>query len=324
MSAPRPDFLATPLQFIKGVGPRRASDLEKVGLRTVEDLLYRFPLRYENRAGLIPISKLRPGQPATILAEVLSSGIRPTRRPGFRIFELILKDETGPVRAAFPNQAFLRDVFHAGQQVVLHGPVEFRGTGGLQFSNPEYEIVKGEQDEDESTIHTGRIVPIYEKAGSMSPRMQRTLVHQLLADMPASIPDPMPDDVLSRHGLPHRRDALADVHFPKPGTSVDVLNNRQSPAQRRLIFEEFFLFQAGLLLRKRRHASDQKPRPVVVDDRIRESARQALPFKLTAGQKDALREIVTDMQRPEPMNRLLQGDVGAGKTIVAMIARPSA
>jgi ATP-dependent DNA helicase RecG len=320
VSAPRPDFLATPLQFIKGVGPRRAGDLEKAGLRTVEDLLYRFPLRYENRAGLITVAKLRPGQTATILGEVLSSGIRPTRRPGFRLFELILKDATGPVRAVFPNQAFLRDVFHAGQQIVLHGPVEFRGTGGLQFSNPEYEIVRGEQDDDESTIHTGRIVPIYEKAGSMSPRMQRTLVHHLLAEMPASIPDPLPPHVLARYKFPGRREALADAHFPAPGTPVEALNERQSPAQRRLIFEEFFLFQAGLALRKRRHALDRKPRPVVVDDRIRESARQALPFKLTAGQKDALREIVADMQRSQPMNRLLQGDVGAGKTVVALLA----
>ena len=320
MSAPRPDFLATPLQYIKGVGPRRAADLERVGLRTVEDLLYRFPLRYENRAGLIPISRLRPGQTATVLGEVLSSGIRPTRRPGFRLFELIVRDESGPVRAVFPNQAFLRDVFQAGQQVVLHGPVEFRGSGGLQFSNPEYEIIRGEQDEDESTIHTGRIVPIYEKAGSMSPRMQRTLVHHILADMPATLPDPLPNEILARHNLPARRDALADVHFPAPATPVDALNNRQSAAQRRLIFEEFFLFQAGLVLRKRKHALDQKPRPVTVDDRIRESARQALPFKLTAGQKEALREIVSDMQKPQPMNRLLQGDVGAGKTVVALLA----
>ena len=320
MNQSRPDFLATPLQFIKGVGPRRASDLERVGLATVEDLLYRFPLRYENRAGLIPIAKLRPGQTATVLGEVLSSGIRPTRRPGFKLFELILKDDSGPVRAVFPNQSFLRDVFQSGQQVVLHGPVEFRGSGGLQFSNPEYEIIKGEQDEDETTIHTGRIVPIYEKAGSMSPRMQRTLVHQLLANMPAALPDPLPAEILARHHLPDRREALAEVHFPSAGTSVDTLNDRRTPAQRRLIFEEFFLFQAGLALRKRRHALDQKPRPVVVDDRIRESARQALPFKLTAGQKEALREVVTDMQRQQPMNRLLQGDVGAGKTVVALLA----
>ena len=121
MTAPRADWLATPLQFVKGVGPRRAADLERVGLLTIEDLLLRFPLRYEDRAALVPIARLRPGTTATVVGEVLSSGIRPTRRPGFRLFELVVRDATGPVRAVFPNQAFLRDVFHAGQLVVLYG-----------------------------------------------------------------------------------------------------------------------------------------------------------------------------------------------------------
>ncbi len=154
----------------------------------------------------------------------------------------------------------------------------------------------------------------------MTPRLQRTLVHRLLAEMPEAIPDPVPAPILARHGLPGRREALADVHFPAAGTNMDALNARDTPAQRRLIFEECFLFQAGMLLRKRRHAADRKPRAVVVDDRIRDSARQVLPFTLTAGQKQALREIVMDMQRPQPMNRLLQGDVGAGKTVVALLA----
>ena len=198
------------------------------------------------------------------------------------------------------------------------GPSSTRS--GLQFTNPEYEIVRGEGDDDDATVHTGRIVPIYEKAGSMTPRMQRTLVHRLMEMLPADLPDPIPPSIRERRGLPDRRVATAESHFPSKGTDVAALNAYRTPAQQRLIFEEFFLFQAGLVLRKRRHATDRKPRAVVVDDRIRESARRVLPFKLTDGQKTALREIVTDMQRPEPMNRLLQGDVGAGKTIVAMLA----
>ena len=154
----------------------------------------------------------------------------------------------------------------------------------------------------------------------MTPRMQRTLVHGLLASLPAELADPIPQPIRAARSLPDRRQAIADTHFPAPGTDVDALNGFRTPAQRRLIFEEFFLFQAGLILRKRRHAADRKRRAVAVDDRIRESARKVLPFKLTDGQKTALRDIVTDMQRIEPMNRLLQGDVGAGKTIVAMIA----
>lgn len=320
MSGSRADWLSTPLQFIKGVGPRRARDLERVGLSTVEDFLLRFPLRYEDRATLTPVGKLRPGTTATVVADVLSCGLRSTRRPGFRLFELILQDQTGPVRAVFPNQAFLRDVFHAGQQVVLYGPLEFRGSGGLQFTNPEYEIIRGDADEEDATVHTGRIVPIYEKIGSLTPRVQRTLIHQLLADMPASLPDPVPAPILARHRFPDRRAAIAAVHFPTAGEDVGALNARATPPQRRLIFEEFFLFQAGLVLRKRQLAADRKPVTIAVDDRIRESARKALPFKLTAGQKDALREIVADLQRTQPMNRLLQGDVGAGKTVVALLA----
>ena len=313
------DLLATPLQFMRGVGPRRAADLERVGLATVEDLLLRFPLRYENRADLQPIARLRPGQVGTVMGEVVTFGVRPTRRPGFRLFELVVRDASGPVRAVFPNQAFLRDVFHPQQPVVLHGPVEFRS--GLQFTNPEYELLPASAgDDDDVTVHTGRIVPIYEKAGSMTPRMQRTLVHRLIGELPDTISDPVPEPIRRARGLPDRRQAIVEAHFPAPGTNLEALNACQTPAQQRLIFEEFFLFQAGLIMRKRAHASERKTRQVVVDDRIRESARKALPFKLTEGQKGALREIVTDQQRPEPMNRLLQGDVGAGKTIVALIA----
>ncbi|MEO8070756.1 MAG: ATP-dependent DNA helicase RecG [Acidobacteriota bacterium] len=315
------DFLSTPLQFVKGVGPRRASDLERVGLLTIEDLLLRMPLRYENRGGPIPVSQLRPGSVATVIGEVVTAGVRATRRPGFRLFEVIIRDATGPVRAVFPNQAFLKDVFHPTQGVVIHGPLEFRGAGGLQFTNPEYELLRGAgTDDGEETIHTGRIVPIYEKAGSLTTRMQRTLIHLLLSEMPAALADPIPSAVLEAHSLPGRREAILDAHFPAAGTEMTQLEAWRTPAHQRLIFEEFFLFQAGLVLRKRRQASFQKTRAVVVDDRVRDSARRALPFKLTEGQRVALREIVTDMQRPEPMNRLLQGDVGAGKTIVGLLA----
>jgi len=310
--------LATPLQYLRGVGPRRAADLEHVGLVTVEDLLLRFPLRYEDRAHVVPVGKLRPGETATVIGEVVTSGVRPTRRPGFRLFELVVKDSSGHVRAVFPNQAFLRDVFHQGQQVVLFGPVEFRG--GIQLSNPDYEILRGEGDDTDETVHTGRIVPVYEKAGSMTSRLQRSLVHRVLADLSVNVLDPLPPGLVAGRRLPSRRDAFQAVHFPTPGTDVAALTGFRTDAQRRLIFEEFFLFQAGLLLRQRHHAGEVKSHGIVVDDRIRESARRVLPFKLTNGQKTALREIVEDLQRPHPMNRLLQGDVGAGKTIVALIA----
>jgi ATP-dependent DNA helicase RecG len=325
-SASPAGWLATPLQFVRGVGPRRAADLARVGLHTIEDFLLRFPLRYEDRAALLPIARLKPGQSATVVGEVLSTGLRSTRRAGFRLFELLVRDSTGHVLAVFPNQAFLRDVFRQGQHVVLFGPIELRGSG-LQFTNPEYEIIRGDAvseregaGEDESTVHTGRIVPIYEKAGSVTPRMQRTLMHRLIDSLPEDLPDPIPEPIRAARGLPSRALGIRDTHFPAAGTPIATLNAFRTTSQQRLIFEEFFLFQAGLVLRKRRQSSDRKPRAVVIDDRVRESARRVLPFRLTAGQRQALKEIVDDMQRPEPMNRLLQGDVGAGKTIVALLA----
>jgi ATP-dependent DNA helicase RecG len=314
------DPLATPLQFVRGVGPRRAAGLARVGLTTVEDFLLRFPRRYEDRARLASIATLRPAQTATIVGDVLSSGIRPTRRPGFRLFEVIVRDPSGHVRAVFPNQAFLRDVFHPGQRVVMYGALEYRSGTGLQFTNPEYELLSDDAEDVDDTTHTGRIVPIYEKAGSVTPRMQRTLMRRLLADLPPEVFDPLPEAVRRERQWMDRRTALVDAHFPPPGTDMAALNAFRTPAQQRLVFEEFFLFQAGLVIRRRQHASVQKAHRIVIDDRIRESARRVLPFRLTPGQRTALAEIVKDLQRPEPMNRLLQGDVGVGKTMVALLA----
>jgi ATP-dependent DNA helicase RecG len=316
--------LDTPLQYLKGVGPRRAADLQRVGLATVEDLLYRFPIRYEDRGTFQPIAALRPGVPASIAGEVVSCGVRPTRRPRFKIFEMLVRDRTGSLRAIFFNQPFLGDVFRPHQRVILFGKLELT-PHGLQLQNPQYEIVKGDGDEgpgesDEDTLHTGRIVPVYEKTGQLTTKMQRALVHHALSQLPSEVPDPLPAAVRNRQQLIDRRTALTDVHFPPAGTPIDRLNGFRSPAQYRLIFEEFFLFQLGLVLRKRRSEEDRKPRSIVINDDIRASVRRVLPFKLTGDQKTVLGEIVEDMKRPTPMNRMLQGDVGSGKTIVALIA----
>jgi ATP-dependent DNA helicase RecG len=315
------DPLQAPLQYLKGVGPRRAADLQRVGLVTIEDLLYRFPIRYEDRGSFQTIASLRPGAAASIVGEVVSSGVRPTRRPRFKIFEMLLRDRTGSLRAVWFNQPFLSDVFHPHQRVILYGKLEL-SSHGLQLQNPQYEILKSEdasEGEDE-TLHTGRIVPVYEKTGTLTTKMQRVLVHHALEQLPAELPDPLPVAVRSRQQLIDRRRALAEIHFPPSGTSLDELQRFRAPAQRRVIFEEFFLFQVGMVLRRRKADVERKPRPVVVTDDIRESARRVLPFRLTGDQKKSIAEIVADMKRPQPMNRLLQGDVGSGKTIVALMA----
>ncbi|MGE3956118.1 MAG: ATP-dependent DNA helicase RecG [Vicinamibacterales bacterium] len=312
------DPLATPLQFLKGVGPRRAADLARVGLHTVEDLVFRFPLRYEDRSHMLPIARVRPGTRASITGRVVHTALRTTRRPGFRIFEAIVTDESGSILVNWLNQPYLRDVFKAGQHVVLYGLAEMRGHGGLQLTNPDHEIL--DDEEGGETIHTGRIVPVYEKAGTVTPKIQRRFVHDALLKLGPDLPDPVPEGLRAREGFPTRLAALHATHFPPSDASLEQLNRFATLAQRRLIFEEAFLFQLGVMARRRVALAEPKAGTIAVDDRIRESARQVLPFKLTAGQRQALKEIVDDLQKPHPMNRLLQGDVGAGKTIVALLA----
>jgi ATP-dependent DNA helicase RecG len=310
-----------PLQYLKGVGPRKAADLKKAGLLTVEDLLFRFPLRYEDRSRLQPIASLKPGQVASVSGEVLHASLQPTRRPGFRLFSALIQDQSGQIKAVWPNQAFLKDVIKAHTQIVLYGKVEYWGSRGLQITDPEFEIIHVDSTTDDlSTIHTGRIVPVYERTGSVTTNMQRRFVWQALASLDQALFDPVPADIQSREAWPTRRDALAQAHFPESGTAVDALNAFRTPAQRRLIFEDFFVFQTGLALRRQQNAQIRKALVCTVDDRVRAAARAVLPFKLTDGQRQALAEIVADMQKEWPMQRLLQGDVGAGKTIVALLA----
>ena len=309
------DFLSTPLQFLKGVGPRKAADLKRAGLLVVEDLLYRLPFRYEDRSRMQPIASLRPGAKAAVLGEIKSSHLAVTRRRGFKIFHAVVGDASGAIRCTWMNQAFLADVLRAHLQVVIFGDVKLDSTG-LHFMNPEYELVS----DDLSSVHTGRVVPFYEKTGQVTPNMQRRLVRQALDQLPPEIPDPLPPELRLRLQLVPRRAAVEESHFPPNDASVDVLNAFRSPAQHRLIFEEFFLFQIGHAWRRHASGTELKPFVPIVDDRIRASAAKVLPFKLTPGQRQAVKEIVDDMRLPQPMHRLLQGDVGAGKTIVALLA----
>ena len=321
--------MQTPLQFLKGVGPRKAADLKKAGLNTVEDLLFRFPRRYEDRSRLQNIISLRPGMTAAISGTVLNAGLAQTRRPGFKLFSALIQDDSGQIQAVWPNQAFLKDVIKSKQKIVLFGKVEVWGSRGLQITDPEFEIINETPGTSgtaetpasaDSQLHTGRIVPVYERTGMVTTNMQRRYVWQALEQVPREGFDPVPDDILQRERWPGRSDALRQAHFPSSDTPIDQLNNFMTPAQRRLVFEDFFVFQIGLALRRQENAQVRKRLVCTVDDRIRQRARDVLPFKLTTGQREALAEIVADMQKSWPMQRLLQGDVGAGKTIVAILA----
>lgn len=316
------DPLSLSLQFLKGVGPRKAADLRRAGLSTLEDLLYRLPFRYEDRSRMQPIASLRPGARAAVLAEIKTANLVRTRRRGFVVFHAVVADDTGAIRCTWMNQAFLRDILVPSLRVVIFGEVKLDSTG-LHFLNPEYEIAD-EPASDEAGVapglRTGRIVPFYEKTGSVTPNMQRRLVRSAVESLPDPLPDPLPAPTRERWHLMARREAMVRAHFPDADASVEDLSAFRTPAQWRLIFEEFFLFQIGHAWRRRSVGAEVKPFVPTVDDRVRESAARVLPFKLTPGQRVALREIVEDMQRAAPMHRLLQGDVGAGKTIVALLA----
>jgi ATP-dependent DNA helicase RecG len=308
--------LNTPLQYVKGIGPVRAEMLSAKGLETVADLLYYAPFRYEDRRNLKPISQLAPGEKAAVLAQVDSGKLSTFRRGAVALFEATLRDGgTGRLRARWFHGERFADTLTAGVRVALFGKVEQdRENGALLMVQPEIELLAREDEEDE-TLHTGRIVAVYEAAGKVSTRVFRQLLDHILKQV--SMPeDAVPESVRKAANLMPLADAIRQVHAPPQDADLRLLNDFRSAGQYRLIFDEFFWLESGLALKKNR-ARIATGIAFAVTDRARQQIRKMLPFKPTAAQRRAVQEIVDDMKRPHPMNRLLQGDVGSGKTIVA-------
>jgi ATP-dependent DNA helicase RecG len=255
-----------------------------------------------------------------VAGRVLQARLIRTRRRGLVIVEALFDDGTAALRAVWYNQAYLQRVLEPGRLFSLYGPVEPRRGRGpeLVLQNPQIErLPEGEESE---TIHTGRVVPIYRKVGSVSPRLLRTLQHRVLEALRGPLPDPLPPELRRRLGLCAREEALRAVHFPEGPEPVEVFNARCSRAHRRLVFEELFLLQVTLALRRRRVRETLRGFQYRTTPETGQRLRQVLPFRLTAAQRRVFREIVEDLRAPYPMNRLLQGDVGSGKTIVAVLA----
>ncbi len=308
--------LDAPVQYAKGVGPRRAELLAKTGLRTLGDLLLRPPLRYEDRSRIVPIRTLQPGTRALVAGEIVMAGLRRARR--MTVYEARVRDDSGGmVKAVWFNQPYLQESLPRGARVVLFGPVE-RDTfgGGLVLSSPQHEVL----DAGESPRHSGGVVPIYERVGPITGRALRLVLAPLAAGISDDLTDPLPPDVRERLGVLPRGTALRRVHLPAADDDVRLLDAWRAPAQVRLILEELFLFQLGLALRKQGLRGVRRGPALVVTDRTRDLVRRVLPFRLTNAQKRALREIAADLQSATPMNRLIQGDVGSGKTAVALSA----
>jgi len=310
--------LDSSVSSLSGVGPARARELAAKGVASIEDLLYYLPFRYEDRTRFVSLGDLRPGEVACVRGEVkVAQLVRLRGRPG-GLFHLVIGDATGLLYAKWFHSPYLQRVFRHGQTVVLYGKVEedTHRPGQLQMIQPQHEVLSGTR---EDSTEAGRIVPIYEAAGGVSSRVLRRLVYEALQRLDARLPDPLPEALRSAHNLPERRAALAETHFPPKEVDLDRLAAFRTAAQERLIYEEFFFLQLGLALR-RRNARRLPGYGFEITDAVRESIKKILPFHPTEAQKRVLKEIAGDLQKPAPMNRLLQGDVGSGKTIVAFEA----
>ena len=313
--------LDTPVMYVKGVGPRVSEMLGAKGIETAEDLLYHLPFRYEDRQNPRSLDELVPGETASVIAEVRGSALLRTRRAP--IFELTVGQGRLALKCIWFNGTYLEGKFHAGQTVAVYGKVEpSRTTNNLKMIQPQFEVLPDASDDAETRLlEVGRITPVYESLGGarLASRWQRKTIFNLLENLRGEVPECLPRAMLARLDLPDRETALREVHFPPEGTAFAQLQSWGTASHRRLIFEELFFLELGLELKRRR----MRERPGIgfsLGDREREAIREVLPFHPTKAQKRALGEIVGDMRSASPMRRLLQGDVGSGKTIVALQA----
>jgi len=346
--------LSTPIKFVKRVGERVAVELAKRGVETVEDLLYHLPFRYEDRLNPVPMSALQAGTMASVIGEVRGTVLLQTRN--MPLFEMTVGQGLSTVKCMWFRGTYLRDKFHVGQMVALYGKLEpsRSSAGKFKMIQPQFEVLPaaGTADAEFSMLEVGRIVPVYESLGGttawgakLGSKWLRRVIWALFEELEGvnslhptlrgetakdgapglhgqgqtDVVETLPRAMLKRLKMPGRLDALKAVHFPEAGTPMTELMSAASPGHRRLIFEELFYLELGLEL-KRRRMREREGTAFVTNVKVREAIKQVLPFHPTAAQKRVLGEIADDMRKPQPMRRLLQGDVGSGKTIVAMQA----
>jgi ATP-dependent DNA helicase RecG len=312
--------LSTEVRMIKGVGPQRAELLAKRGIYTFEDLLAYLPFRYEDRIHFSNIKDIQPNGTYTIRAKVMSGQAIPNKFAYNAIYHLLVQDAAGGLLPCkFFHGGYLEGRLKPGQQLILHGKVEIdkMRPARLEMINPQLEML-GDSEPDSTEV--GRIVPIYEAIGTFGSRAIRRAMYAAVQLIDANMLDVLPEALRARLGYPSRREALIHVHFPELQESLEELNTFRTPSQQRLIFEEFFLYQLSLALDRKTTRKENAIPFRVREEKVREAVKRILPFKPTAAQFNVLKEIVADLEKPAPMNRLLQGDVGSGKTIVALQA----
>jgi len=301
--------LDTPIQYMKGIGPKRARAFEGAGIRSVEDALYFFPRRYQDCRVLVPVARVLPGETAAVAVTVEACRLRVSfRRRGFRILEVRASDATGRLTAVWFNQPYLRGTFKTGTRLLLFGRAEVY-KDRLQLTAPDFEVL---EEEDDALSGQRRLLPVYALPQGISQRLMRRMMGRLLDASLPQLRETLPYDVRRRRALLNIAQSLRYIHFPESP-------EQQQRAYERLAFEEFFVFQLPVLLR--RHGRRRR-RGIAfrVDDEALAACKKSLPFTLTRAQERVLGEITAAMASPQPMQLLLQGDVGSGKTIVATLA----
>ena len=294
------------IRYLKGVGPKRAEVLHKLRLNTVEDLLYYLPRRYEDRSNFTLIKDLKIGEHQTVRGKVLKLGGRFTKKR-INVFHIVLGDKTGVIYCVWFNQPFLKKFFKVDQEIVIYGRVEKYDR--LQINHPEYEVVKDKKD----SINIGRIVPIYSLTEDVTQRYIRYLAYGAVSQFAFSSVESLPTAIRARSRLADIRFAIRNIHFPASFENLEK-------AYKRIVFEEFFILQLALAIKKKDIKTAAPGIKHALDDGLRESFKKLLSFELTGSQLKAIKEIESDMANPSPMNRLLEGDVGSGKTAVAIYA----
>jgi ATP-dependent DNA helicase RecG len=314
-----------PIQYVRGVGPKKAEALGRFGVRTVEDLVWSLPWRYEDRSRIRAIGSLVPGETSVIDAEVRSVGLKGTRRYR-KLVELTLADASGSLYAVWFNQAYLGNTFQAGQRLMLYGQAKPRNGRWtqLQMENPVFEILANTASRPLDLTHMGRLVPVYHgretKTRMMVSDRLRAIMKVVVDQYAAGAIDALPSDVVRRRGLLSFSEAIRGVHFPGPGADLEELNRSRSPAHRRLAFEDFLLLELALGRKREDVKREFRALKYDLESPLLHRLFAALPFQLTGAQKRVLEDIRRDLGSPHPMNRLIQGDVGSGKTVVAVAA----
>jgi ATP-dependent DNA helicase RecG len=299
--------IQTSAQYIKGIGPKRYELLKELGIITLEDIFYYFPFRYEDRSHFKNIKDVQINSFETVQGEIVAISNVRTFRTRTSIFKALITDGTGYITGVWFNQPYLKRALKKGQRVILYGRVEVYDT--LQINHPEYEILTGTE---EDTIHTGRIVPIYQLKKNIPQKFIRSVVKHTMDGYAQYITDFLPPTIILYNKLIDLVSAIKNIHFP---SDFAIL----SKARTRLVFDEFFIFQILFGIRKNNLNSVVKSISHNLDGPVFKNIYSSLPFKLTLAQQKVLRQIQTDMFAQKPMHRLLQGDVGSGKTVVAML-----